>query len=119
MVVYHNYLPIFVSNQLKELVGKKTQSVKMYEVRSEVTVILSTWLGRELLVVTFYNFISYFEELKMFSKVENKNVKSYLQKLVEEKRKPVGQHFLCDGLSPANRHKAHNEHMIPTLLLPS
>lgn len=44
MVVYHNYLPIFVSNQLKELVGKKTQSVKMYEVRSEVTVILSTWL---------------------------------------------------------------------------
>lgn len=39
----------------------------------------------------------------MFSKVEKQLFKSYLQKLVEEESKPVGQHFFCNRLSPANR----------------
>lgn len=49
---------------------------------------------------------------------ENKTVR-YLQKFVEEECEPVCQHFLSHRLCPANTHKAHNEHVIPVLMLPT
>lgn len=56
--------------------------------------------------------------LMMFRMNGNKTVR-YLQKFVEEECKPVCQHFLSDRLCPANTDKAHNEHVIPVLILPT
>lgn len=51
---------------------------------------------------------------KVSEKLKNKH---YLQKLVEQERKPVGQHFLSDRLGPASRNKAHSkQHALITVI---